>query len=247
MPRTATVCPGSCNNAWRRAEALLEESGTEHYLTPVWGQPVQCDGCVECARQHLAELPELIAAVHLEATHASRSPVTATIGSGASIEPAFPGQAPLVLIEAVLGAMEELESDVLNLRGLSEGRIFEGPEGNRINSTVRFLDAHLDWMMQNHPAADEPHHPNNANPGGQIHGWYGATKRFVKDGPQREVQRLGPCPNCKGPYLVQSTDLRLVNDLPYIECRDPDCQRVFTTPEYNAYMKTLTKALKAVA
>ncbi|MDR3082110.1 MAG: hypothetical protein LBV60_14500 [Streptomyces sp.] len=240
-------CPGPCNNAWRRAETVLAETGIEHHLTPTWGQPVQCDNCVERARRQLDELATLLAAVHLEATHAGRSPVAASVGPSAGAEAAFPGQAPLVLIERILGEMEELVSDLLDLRGLTGAANSRGPDGARINSALRSLTAHLDWAMQCHPAADEPHGPGNANPGGQIHSWYSAAKRFVKDHPQREVQRLGPCPNCKGPYLVQSTDLRLVNDLPYIECRDPDCQRVFTTPEYNAYMKQLTKALKAVA
>jgi hypothetical protein len=245
--RTATICPGPCNTAWRRAEEVLADTGTEHHITPAWGQPVQCDSCVERARRQLSELPALLAAVHLEAIHGSRSPSTATIGSHSSPEASFPGQAAFVLIEIVLGELEELESDVLGLRGLGSTTTRTGQIGRRITSTLRTLEAHLDWSMQHHPAAGEPHDRANANPGGQIRGWHATTQRFVKDHPQRDVQRLGPCPNCKGPYLVQSTDLRLVNDLPYIECRDPDCQRVFTTPEYNTYMKTLTKALQAVA
>ncbi|MEV8523149.1 hypothetical protein AB0451_03175 [Streptomyces sp. NPDC052000] len=245
--RTATICPGPCNTAWRRAEEVADEAGTEHHITPAWGQPVQCDSCVERARWQLGELPAFLAAVHLEATNGSRAPVTAAIRSSAGADASFPGQAPLVLIETLLGEMEELEADVLQLRGLGAAFNPAGPVGPRITGVVQVLEAHLDWMMQQHPAAAEPHDRTNANPGGQIRGWHAAAQRFIKDHPQREVQRLGPCPHCKGPYLVQSTDLRLVNDLPYIECRDPDCRRVFTTPEYNAYMKTLTRALQAVA
>ncbi|MFF3151824.1 hypothetical protein [Streptomyces sp. NPDC057910] len=246
MP-TATICPGPCNTAWRRAEEVAAETGTEHHITPAWGQPVQCHGCVERARHQLSQLPALLAAVHLEATNGSRAPLTAAIRSGAGPDAAFPGQAPLVLNETLLGEMEELATDVLHLRGLGMGSTPTGPAGRRITGAVQVLEAHLDWMMQHHPAAAEPHDRANANPGGQIRSWHAAAQRFVKDHPQREVQRLGPCPHCKGPYLVQSTDLRLVNDLPYIECRDPDCRRVFTTPEYTAFMKALTSALKAVA
>ncbi|MER7677581.1 hypothetical protein [Streptomyces sp. NPDC096934] len=43
-------------NAWRRAETLHEETGAEHHITPAWGQPVQCYGCVDRARQQLVEL-----------------------------------------------------------------------------------------------------------------------------------------------------------------------------------------------
>jgi hypothetical protein len=91
--RTATICPGPCNTAWRRAEEVAADTGTEHHITPAWGQPVQCDSCVERARRQLGELPALLAAVHLEAIHGSRSPSTATHRLALqSLKPRSPGR-----------------------------------------------------------------------------------------------------------------------------------------------------------
>jgi hypothetical protein len=247
----ATPCPGPCNNAWRRAETLLAETGTEHHLTPAWGQPVQCDGCTARARQQLGELPELLAAVHLEALNATRSPNTATIHARSSDAPAWPGQVARLLTEMILGEMEELEADTLIQRGIwhdgREPRRDGITEGRRIGDCAQILDAHLDWMMQHHPAATELHDRGNANPGGQIRGWYGAATRFIKAHPQHDVRKLAPCPRCKGPYLAESRDLRLVGDRPYIECRDPDCQRILTSAEYDTYVKALAAVVAQAA
>ncbi|RCH70464.1 hypothetical protein DT019_02965 [Streptomyces sp. SDr-06] len=246
-----TPCPGPCNNAWRRAEEVLAETGTEHHLTPAWGQPVQCDGCVAHARQRLVEIPELLAAAHLEALHATRSPSTATIHTRSSDAPAWPGQAARLLTETILDEMEELATDVLTLRGI--WRDDHQPsrdgitEGRRISDCAHILDAHLDWMMQNHPAATELHDRGNANPGGQIRGWHAAATRFIKAHPQFDVRKLAPCPRCKGPYLAESRDLRLVDDRPYIECRDPDCQRILTSAEYDVYVKALAAVVAQAA
>ncbi|MFK0045519.1 hypothetical protein ACIQU4_15600 [Streptomyces sp. NPDC090741] len=246
-----TPCPGSCNNAWRRAETIREEAGTEHHLTPTWGRPVQCDGCTERARQHLTELPELLTAVQLEALHGTHSPSTSTIGSRSSDAPAWPGQAARLLLEAILGEMEELESDVLHRRGIwaadAEPARDGVTEGRRITDVARILGAHLGWMMQHHPAAGEPHDRGNANPGGQIRSWHSVAQRFIKAHPQHDVRKLAPCPGCKGPYLAESRDLRLVGDRPYIECRDPGCQRILTSAEYDAYVKALAAGISAAA
>ncbi|MFE9844689.1 hypothetical protein [Streptomyces goshikiensis] len=249
---TATPCPGNCNSAWRRAETLLEETGTEHTLTPAWGRPVQCDACLERARHQLAEIPELLAAVQLESVYGTHAPSTATIGSrGSSDAPAWPGQAARLLLEAILDEMEELTADVLTRRKIwaadTEPTRSGITEGRRITDAARRLGAHLDWMMQHHPAASEPHDRGNANPAGQIRGWHGAAQRFIKAHPQHDVRRLAPCPRCHGPYLAESRELRLVGDRPYIECRDPDCQRILTSDEYDAYVKGLATGISRAA
>jgi hypothetical protein len=46
---------------------------------------------------------------------------------------------------------------------------------------------------------------------------------------------------------VESRELRLVNDLPYIECRNPDCQRIMTSIEYDSYVKAMNKSILAAA
>lgn len=248
---TPKPCPGPCNNAWRRAETLLAETGTEHHLTPTWGHPTQCDDCTYRAHQQLAELPELLTAVQMEALHGTRPQNTATIHSRPNDTPAWPGQAARILLDTLLGEIEELAADVLTLRGI--WKIDAQPdrdgirEGQRITRAVRTLNAHLDWMMQHHPAAGEPHDQGNANPAGQIRHWHAAAQRFTKQHPQRDVRRMAPCPRCKGPWLAESRDLRLVDDRPYIECRDPDCGRIMTSAEYDVYVKALAAVVSQAA
>lgn len=244
---TRSICPGPCNNAWRRAETLLAESGTEHHITPAWGQPVQCDACVEHTRHQLGELPELLAAVHLEALYGTPTKLTGTIGRIGT--PTWPGQASRLLLDRILGEMTELRADILTLRGIwaEDFRPNSASEGRLIGGTVTTLIAHWDWAMQYHPAATEPHDRDNANPGGQAATWYRAALHFTKRDEQRDVKRLAPCPRCHGPYLVESRELRLAGGLPYIECRDPDCRRVITQSEYDTYVKALNRAIESAA
>ncbi|MFE9735453.1 hypothetical protein ACFYO9_33920 [Streptomyces sp. NPDC005863] len=248
---TQQPCPGPCNNAWRRAEVLLAETGADHHLTPCWGWPVQCYDCVERARQQVAELPGLLTQIQLEALHGARPQSTATIGSRPNDAPAWPGQAARLLIDALLGEMEELVTDVLiqrRLRAPEFELVTAGTrEGRRIGAACSTLAAHLDWMMQRHPAAGEPHDAGNANPAGQIRHWHATGQRFTKQHPQRDVRKMAPCPRCKGPYLAESRDLRLVDDRPYIECRDPDCRRILTGAEYDTYVKALAAVVTQAA
>lgn len=247
---TPTPCPGPCNTAWRKAEEALAEVGTEHHLTPAWGQPVQCYACVERTGKELAELPALLGAVRIEALFGTRTKTTGTIGR--ITVASWPGQASRILVDRIVGEMVELGADILKLRGMwKEGRTV-GPgtapnESHRIQLITNALAGHWEWAMQNHPAAWEPHGRDNANPGGQVTGWYRAALRFTKQDEQRDVKRLAPCPRCHGPYLVESRELRLVNDEPYIECRDPDCRRIITRSEYDAYVKALNGSIIAAA
>lgn len=247
---TPSPCPGPCNTAWRKAEEALAECGTEHHLQPSWGQPTQCYACVDRTRAELAELPELLIDVQLEAVHGTRTKTAGTIGRITA--PPWPGQASRLLLDRIVGEMAELQADILIHRGIwGEDRQPAKPSGPNerklIKGIVTQLNAHWDWAMQNHPAASEPHQRDNANPGGQVSGWYRTARRFTKQDEQRDVRRLAPCPRCHGPYLVESRELRLIHDEPYIECRDPDCRRVMTRPEYDTYVKALNASISAAA
>lgn len=244
---TPAPCPGPCNNAWRRAEAALADSGAEHHLTPNWGQPTQCWGCVDRARDQLAELPELLAAIHLEALHGTPAKLTGTIGRVTVAT--WPGQAARLLTDRIVGEMTELRADILVQRGIwTDGaRPSEPTEGRLIGATVHTLLAHWDWAMQHHPAATEPHAAGNANPGAQVATWHRSAQFFTRRDEQRDVKRLAPCPRCHGPYLFESRELRLVDGDPYIECRDPDCRRIMTRAEYDRYVKDLNTSIAAAA
>ena len=244
-----SVCPGPCNNAWRKAEAARELNGTEHHIQPAWGDPIQCWGCVQGTRSDLAALPALLTNdMHLEALYATATKLTGTIGR--IHEATWPGQAAMILVDQIVSGMEELQADILKLQGIWAADYEPTPvvrDKNNIDAITGVLLAHWDWAMQNHPAAHESYGRDNANPGSQVSGWYRAVLRFTKQDEQRDVQRLAPCPRCGSPYMVESRDLRLVDDRPYIECKDPDCQRVMTSSEYDAYVKTLTGQIIAAA
>lgn len=245
-----TVCPGPCNNAWRRAETALEEHGAEHHITPSWGDPIQCWGCVEATRAQLLELPSLLTAALDEALHGTPTKLAGTIGRISIVT--WPGEACRLFVDRIVEGMTVLQADILTLRGIWNPEHEPLPtiapnEGRHITSIASSLAAHWDWAMQFHPAADESWGQGNANPGSQAAGWHRAVQRFTKQDEQRDVKRLAPCPRCHGPYLVESRELRLVDDQPYIECRDPDCRRVMTSSEYDRYVKELNASISAAA
>lgn len=243
-------CPGPCNNAWRRAETARAAAGTEHHITPAWGQPTQCYGCVDGTREDLLAIPRLLANVLDEAIDGTPTRLTGTIGRTSNVS--WPGEACRLFVDRIVEGMTVLQADILILRGFWNAEQEPLPtlapnEASHIAAIVNSLAAHWDWAMQHHPAAHESYGPDNGNPGSQVAGWHRALQRFTKQDEQREVKRLAPCPRCKGPYLVESRELRLVDDQPYIECRDPDCQRVMTTAEYDRYVKDLNAAIVAAA
>jgi Zn-finger nucleic acid-binding protein len=181
----------------------------------------------------------------------TRTKTTGTIGriSVAS----WPGQASRLLVDRIVGEMAELQADILKTRGIwredqPAGHGTAANEPAHIRSIATTLLSHHDWAMQQHPAAWEPWGRDNANPGGQVAAWHRTCLYFTKQDEQRDVRRLAPCPRCRGPWLVESRELRLaIDEQPYIECRDPDCQRVMTRSEYDAYVKALNAAISAAA
>jgi hypothetical protein len=233
---TRSICPGPCNNAWRRAEVALAETGTEHHIAPAWGYPTQCDACVERARHQLGELPELLAAIQLEALYGTPAKLTGTIGRIGA--PVWPGQASRLLLDRILGEMAELRADILTLRGFwTDGQqAHAASEGRLIGDTVTSLLAHWDWAMQHHPAATEPHALGNANPGGQAASWYRSGQYFTRrDNPR--VQKAAPCPHCHLKSLSHS------NGESFISCRNPQCEVLLSRDEYDRYAKEMAGAI----
>lgn len=232
---TPAPCPGSCNNAWRRAEAQLAADGTGHDIPVTWGQPVHCLRCTGRTHAQLAELPELVVAISLEAVHGTAPKTTGTIGRAAT--PAWPGQAARLLTDHVIGGMLELEDDIRELRRLSH-RPGRGIEGRHVTGAVRFLTAHLDWALTEHPLAEEVHDRLSGNPAAQIHGWHRAALRFTRRDARLEHHRI-PCPRCELLTLFRADG----DD--YIECRNINCQTLLTPAELYAHTKDVADAYKS--
>lgn len=224
MQTAPFACPGRENKAWREAETARVEHDTAHDLTPRWGAPVHCQACTERAHRQLAELPELVAAIHLEAAHGSRGPKAGTIGRISGAVPSWPGQASRLLTDLIVGGLTELEDDWRQLRDLTP-RARHGSEGATLTGSVRFLTAHLDWALTHHPAAAEAHDRDSANPAAQIAAWHRAAQRFTARDIRLEHYRV-PCPRCSLLTLFRADG----DD--YIECRNPVCGSLLTPHEY---------------
>jgi hypothetical protein len=236
MPATLTACPGRENHAWREAEQRLTQHGTPHELQPRWGQPIHCPGCATRAHKQLAELPELVAAIWLEATNGSSGPKVGTIGRIAGGIPSWPGQASRMLTDLIVGGLTELEDDIRDLRGLTM-RPGRGNEGATVTGTVRFLGAHLDWALVHHPAASEPHDRDSANPASSIATWHRAAQRFTARDKRLEHHRI-PCPRCELLTLFRGDG----DD--YIECRNPACGSLLTPAEYLDHTRLLAATIR---
>jgi hypothetical protein len=215
-----TPCSGPHNNAWRKAEA----TGLPHELTPTWGTPIHCLSCAGKAYRQLAELPELLAAVWLEATCGTRasSKLTGTIGRAP--EATWPGQAARLMTDLIIGGLVELEDDLRYLRHLGH-RPDRGREGQTATGAVTFLLTHLDWALAFHPAATEAHDRDSANPASQINFWNRAATRFTRRD-ALTVQMAAPCKQCDLRTLARE------DGEDYIACMNPACGTLMTEAEY---------------
>ncbi|MCX5209803.1 hypothetical protein OG689_10955 [Kitasatospora sp. NBC_00240] len=219
MPATPTPCPGPCSRAWRTAET----AGTPHELQPAWGQPVHCYTCQTRTRGDLAAIPELLAAIWLEATNGTARPADVTTSRPASVAP-WPGQASRLLTDLIVGGLAELEDDIRALRGLAP-RTAAVREGAAVTASISFLDTHLSWAMEHHPAAGEIHERDSANPSAQIRSWHRMAQRFTSRDARLE-QRQAPCKRCgwRSLFYADGED--------YIECRNAECKLLMTADEY---------------
>jgi hypothetical protein len=217
MHTTPTACPGPCNRAWRDAET----TGLPHDYTPTWGQPIHCHTCQDRTRSDLTELPELLAAIWLEAVHGTARPADVTTSRPANIAP-WPGQASRLLTDLIVGGLTEIEDDVRELRSLTV-RPAELREGTTVTATVRFLSTHLDWILEHHPAAAEIHERGSGNPAAQIRHFARTAKRFTARDARMD-QKAAPCKRCAWRALA------FADGADYIECRN--CGLLMTPSEY---------------
>ncbi|MFE5868798.1 hypothetical protein ACFQ6V_09110 [Streptomyces roseifaciens] len=227
-------CPGSHNDAWRRAEAERAATGIDHDLSAAWGDPLHCSRCTARATSQLLELPELVAAIWLEAAHSSRAPQLGTIGRSTA-EPPWPGQPSRLLTDYIVGGLLDLEDDIRHLRRLNP-RHPGTREGAAVTGAVRFLATHLDWALTQHPAAAETHSRLSGNPAAQIATWHAAATYFTRRDPGTR-KYAAPCPRCDllSLYRTDGDD--------YIECRNGVCGLLLTPAEYELSARERAAAL----
>ncbi|MFB6955462.1 hypothetical protein ACFCYB_00140 [Streptomyces sp. NPDC056309] len=196
-----------------------------------WGQPVHCQRCAHRTHAQLAELPELVVAISLEAVNGTAPKTTGTIGRAST--PVWPGQAARLLTDHVVGGLVELEDDIRGLRRLRH-RPGRGTEGRDVTGAVRFLSAHLDWALTQHPLADEIHDRMSGNPAAQIGSWHRTAQLFTRRDARLEHHRV-PCPKCDLLTLYREDG----DD--YIACRNIACELLLTPAEFKEHTEKLAR------
>jgi hypothetical protein len=229
---SAAPCPGPCNNAWRRAEQQLAVDGIEHHLAPAWGRPIHCERCADRAHAQLAEIPELVVAIRLEAVHGTAPKLTGTLGRTATT-PAFPGQASRVLAEHIVTGLLGLE-DVIRAGRHLPARTVRGREGADLTAAVTFLRAHLQWALDRYPGETDPGTGETMDPAALIRQWHRGAERFTRRDPRLEHRRV-PCPRCELLTLFRAEG----DD--YIGCRNIACEVLLTPSEFQEHAEKLAQ------
>lgn len=213
-----TACAGPCANAWRRAETQRLTEGTPHGLQPWPGNPYWCDRCRTRVLDALGMLPELIAAIHLEALHATPKQTERVT---ASTTPPWPGQASRLLTDLIVGGLAEAEDAMRDLRSWSERTATF--ESDVLNKSVTVLTLSIDWLLTSHPEAASP----DTSPGATILLWRDKAMRFT--GRDKLIHKFPVrCPTC------DLLALRREDGSSYVEClpRIGGCGRLWTEDEY---------------
>jgi hypothetical protein len=224
-------CPGPCNNAWRKAEQQLAANFTSHDLTPTWGQPNHCQRCTDRSHAQLAELPELVAAIRLEALNGTAPKTTGTIGR--TTVPSWPGQAARILTDHIISGLLGLE-DVIRAGRHLPARAARGREGADLTVAVTFLRAHLGWALDRYPGESDPETGETMDPAALIRSWHRGAERFTRRDPRLEHRRV-PCPRCELLTLFRAEGDE------YIGCRNIACEVLLTPAEFEEHAEKLAR------
>lgn len=194
--RTAQPCAGPCNRAYRRTDTTTADEAEQQSRKPYYGEPHWCDHCTGIVARALTELPELVAAIHLEALNGTPTPGARVTHTQQT--PPWPGEPARILTDLIAGGLMELEDDLRHLRGYSPRPVL--PEGHGMSEAIAVLTGSLDWLLQEHPNCADP----TWSPGASLLRWHHIAVRFTKrDKPRTTVKEL-PCPRCELLMLVKA-------------------------------------------
>ncbi|MFE4651549.1 hypothetical protein [Streptomyces sp. NPDC056707] len=201
------VCPGPCNRTWRNDPQAVP---------PRYGTPTWCASCAALTGHCLREIPEMIAACHLEALHRTTPALERVSGTGS---PTAPGETARSIAQDVIRGLLEIEDDTRGLRRLTPvDRAKAMREGTALSRAIQLLDTHLDWILQHHPATGDP-----AGPGQSVLAWHRQLVRYLRR--DRHIEKYqAPCPRCDLIALVR------YDGEDYIECLS--CGTLLSRTEY---------------
>ena len=227
---TPQPCAGPCSRRWREAEAKK----LPHDIRPYLGNPYWCEYCRARVLRALGELPELIAAIHLEALHGTARPGGEKVT--ASTAPAWPGQSARLLTDWIVGGLGDIEAAMRELRNWSAQQAAFEP--NVLNAAVTALALNVDWFLVDHPLAADP----DLSPGVAILDWHRKAERFT--GRDRLVHRFPVrCPSC------DLLALQREDGDAFVECtpRLGGCGRLWNEEEYGRLVVVAASDLKGAA
>jgi hypothetical protein len=231
MPYTIPLaCPGRCNKSWRDAEA----TGQPHDLTPTWGEPLWCSKCTYAFACAVTDFPRLVVAIHQQALHGTPVPNVSTVRATPKAVHAWPGQASRLITEEIREALTALEDDVRQHRRL-RSRVVQKREGVTITNAARFVVRHLDWIVTQHPIADDPEDA----PAAYLLRLHSQAERFASEAPPRVERKPTPCPVCGALSLVEQPGGQ------YIECQIPGCEQLFKPSEYEEHTRAAAEKANA--
>ena len=227
-------CPGSCNNQYRKAQALYKEAlrsyglAMEHWqpatavpepqkpeppeIKPWYGEPVYCPRCRATIHRELAELDDLAA------LHAVQEPSLGGFDPdgpgrvGGSQDPRSPS--------SVTDDLDELAGHIREWEGIIRGqdpRPRRGFLASEITTVIAWLSAHFDSIIVREDIAEDF--------GTEVRRWHRELLSKVKAGSGRKHLKK-PCPRCRLYTLWQG------DGKTYIECVNEDCGRKLTREEF---------------
>ena len=228
------ICPGSCNNSYRKARQLYEAAIAEYDpasdqerpeppdIQPWPGDPVWCRKCQGRIRRELAELDDLAAflAVTLPAL---TGPLDAGRVTGTPVAPSPSPHAD---------DLNELLTILLDWENAYRG-LREWPSPPRrdfladvLTTCIAWLGHHLDGILATDFATEF---------GEEILMWHRemASKAKAGSGVHRKPAR---CPRCQLMLLTW----REGDD--YVACGNPDCGRLLSLDEYEHHAAVLAAA-----
>lgn len=240
------ICPGSCNNRWRRAEKEYREAldahgramerrkpgepepqrPEPHDLTPWRGNPVFCGRCTSQVRAELAEL-DYAACIAAAAADGHQEAGTESKVSGSHEQP------------SVSPSADDADELASALRGWVSALRGTDPRGRR-NFLASEITVSADWLL-GHFDALITHPVFGSDFGLEMRWWH---RRLLETGKSGIVwhKKPMPCGRC------QHMSLRQEDGAKYVECsRKSECGRLMSISEYEAEFEDWQKARRGAA
>ena len=228
------ICPGSCNNTYRRRRALYEadmaryartletrtdtepipEAPAAPDMTPWYGSPVWCLKCQGIIRAELAELDDLASLIG--AIPPLARPADDGVGK---VKGTRDKSSPSARMDDLDEMGEWLRSWESLARDDGDPRPRRGVLARESTTLTAWLYHHFDVLFANPDVAEDF--------GVEVRRWHRGLARRAAAGQMSRHQNK-PCPRCR----LYTLWVTVGED--YIRCVNEDCRRALSREEYDA-------------